>query len=129
MNRPQALELAVRLINAFPGSGATAATAGIFAERLARMDPMIGTRAIERLVDTSRRLPTVADLWEAYNAEGGEIGDTGRDMSPPVGPRPDRPSPEEQAKIAELRTEFRRRVEEVRGAAYGLAPDDERRGR
>jgi len=127
--KEQAVRLAARLLAAFPDSGATQATAAIFAEKLVGLDASTAVAATERLIDTSRRFPTVVELFEAYAAAGGQLPDASRQMSPAVGPPRPRPTKAEAAEIAKLRATIRKVIAEALTIEYGPEPDDDQGGR
>jgi hypothetical protein len=103
----QAARLARQLLAAFPTPGATAETLAVFARRLEPWELGTAERAVERLIDHCRGFPRVVELREAYQAEGGQLPDAGRDMSPPVRRRPplserdQREADAERAKVLE----------------------------
>lgn len=118
MKPDEAARLATRLLDAFPRAGATEGTVRIYAERFVGWDLAPASIAVERLIDSTRWLPSVAEVREAYAAAGGRHGyDPGRDMSPMVEHRP--LTPDEQAAALEVR----RRVRDL-AAVLATAPND-----
>jgi hypothetical protein len=95
------------LAAAWPDAQLGPGTQEIYAKRLVPWELGAAERAVERLIDSCRRFPSVVDLREAYMAEGGDLPDPGRNMSPRVDPdRPD-PTPEERVTRHERFREFR----------------------
>jgi hypothetical protein len=118
----RAAALASRLLSAWPDSGASPQTAAIFADRMQSWELLPAQRAVERLIDSQRRFPSVAELREAYAAEGGSGADPGRNMSPAVRPLPPEPGAGERLEIERLQAELRARI------ALRAAEDQERYG-
>lgn len=127
--RDQAIRLTRRLMAAFPDSGATDDTAALFVEKMIGLEADAAVRATERLVETSRRFPAVADLYEAYTASGGQLSDPLRAMSPAVGPPKPLPTPDERKQIAEMQKQIRTMVARLLDTAYDRSPDDSEQGR
>lgn len=121
MKAEQAVELATRIVAAFPDARAGDATVDVFVDRLLPWDHAIAAAAVENLIDVLRRFPYVSDLRDAYAAAGGNVPDPGRRMSPPLAP------------VRELTDEEREEAAVERRAlldrlhALGYAPEPGRR--
>lgn len=62
MKQSEAAKLVAMLIAAYPHSQVSEATSRVYERMLADIDADVASRAIERLIATSRYLPTVADI-------------------------------------------------------------------
>lgn len=70
MNNTQVRECYVRILNAFPAAkqSHTPATATVWYEHLAKMEPDIAAKAVTILERTKSYPPSIAELYEAYGA-------------------------------------------------------------
>ncbi|OGR95235.1 MAG: hypothetical protein A2V88_12940 [Elusimicrobia bacterium RBG_16_66_12] len=124
MNAEAAARLARCLASAWP-ERATQGWVDLVAERLARWEEPLASKAVESLIDGQPRLPSVYDLRGAYAAAGGDVADPGRRMSPRATPPRGPLSLAERAEVARLRAEVRHLLREVAVTRYDPASDDE----
>lgn len=126
MRHDAAVRLARRMEDAWP-SQVTDGWIGLVCERLASMDEGPAARGIEQLIDSSRFLPSVADLRDAYAGCGGTVVDPGRNMSPPVKRFPS--SAAEPAEVVALLQSRRGRMhDEQRGPSVLPEPSSNAHG-
>lgn len=128
MERSVALRLARHLLDAFD-RGAAAGTMAVYAERLARLEEGPAVAAVELLIDTSRRLPYVSEILDAYRASGGRLPDPGRNMSPRTEDLPDLTDAERAAAKALAERKIREVVAHLRpeDEVGSVGSDDARR--